>query len=206
MYKFLFVFLLLGPLAYAETKNDFNYVEVGYAKASDFAFIEGEDYGNGPTFSASWQFQPHWFLAFTHFASHGAHDEFTRDPIDAEENTLGLGYIFHTTKKTDWYGRIGRVHRDLPGDHVYLDAPLSTYTPQVESDSTSFAIGARHRLSPYVELSWSGEALIGDESHQNDFRGIISPRFYLNQDFSLGLQLSLGGDLMLFELIARFQF
>jgi len=202
LHHYLFTLLFVSTFACAETRNDFSYVEVAYADAGCCILFGDESYGNGPKFAASWDFQSRWFVMYSAFSSDGGRDSYTDDLLKYSERALSLGYVFHTSAKTDWYGRIGGVRVDRP-TYVSLYYPLDSFTTQSEGDGVVAAFGARHRMAKRFELSWAAEIMQGEV---DDLRGIINPRLFVSDQFSIGAQFTIGAEIVLFDLNARWQF
>lgn len=202
MLRGLLALVFACSLAQAETRNNYTYVEAGYASTGVSFFVVGEEYGDGTKLSASWQFAEQWFVYASSLNSDG-HEHYTNDYIEANEQSLNVGYVFASTRKTDWFTRVGRVHRELPGANIYQPYPQEDYTLMQDYYSNSIAFGARHRLTKRIELSWLAEALTGSD---DDARASVNIRFFPTDALSVGYQVALSGELAEFILNVRYQF
>jgi hypothetical protein len=154
---------------------NYTYVELGYSETEFDVAGAGDLDGDGFTLSGSVELTDEWHA----FAAYGNADlDFG---IDLDTWLIGAGYRYPLRDDTDVYGRVMYVNMeaDVPGP----------------GDPDDDGLGLQARLRHWVNDDFEVEGGIqylnvsdGDTSLQAE------ARYYFQENFSVGLGLSFGGD------------
>jgi Outer membrane protein beta-barrel domain len=157
--------------------NPFNYtyVELGYAETEFDIAGAGDLDGDGFTLSGSYEINEDWHA----FAGYGNADlDFG---IDLDTWLIGAGYRYPLREDTDVYGRLMFVNleADVPGPG------------DPDDDGLGIQARIRHWINDDLEVEGGIQYLNVSDS---DVSLQAEGRYYFQDNFSVGLGLSFGGD------------
>jgi hypothetical protein len=164
----------------------YTYAELGYAE-TEYDALGGDVDGDGLTLSGSIAINNEWHA----FASYGNADlDFG---IDLDSWALGAGYRYPLRNDTDIYGRVMflNVEADLPGPG------------DADDDGLGLQARMRHWVNDDFEVEGGIQYLNVDDS---DVSLQAEGRYYFQDNLSVGVGLTFGGDTDGIGISARYIF
>jgi predicted porin len=159
----------------AQTKPfNYTYVELGYAETEFDLGGPGDIDGDGFTLRGSLELNDEWHA----FASYGNADlDFG---IDLDTWAIGAGYRYPLRDDTDIYGRL-----------MYVDMEADTGFGSADDDGLGLQVRLRHRLTDEFEVEGGIQYL---DVNDSDTSLQAEGRYYFQDNFSVGVGLTFGGD------------
>lgn len=196
------VLLLLSRTALADDVDPFSYVQFGHGQAGfSCGWSESTDV-DGSAFAASWRVADDWVVAGSYFSSDARRERCTDMQLSADVRTATLSYLFASSRRVDWFAKLGWIYRDYPDRYRYNET-LGEYQRDIYKGSDALlGAGARHSIGRFFEAGWEVGA-VNSTDVAPYFSGAI--RWRMTERLSLGFQYSVYG-VGVAELAARYRF
>ncbi|MFZ5842510.1 MAG: hypothetical protein ACOY3E_06350 [Pseudomonadota bacterium] len=203
MLRMLLALSLVSFAALADSVQPFSYLQVGSGRAGFECGWNETTNLDGTALTASWQFQPEWFVAGQQFESNTRHENCSDLDLTVELQSVATGYVIHSSASSDWFAKVGWLHRQYPGEEDFNHETAEYERTLYDRDDTVVSGGARHRFGRFFELNWDAGYITQGVGRAY---GVATMRWLATEQFSVGIQYSQYGAFSTAELNARYRF
>jgi long-subunit fatty acid transport protein len=183
--------LVIAPLAVQAAAPDYNYLDLGFSKASISTFSGGKGY----QLDGSYSFANYWFVAASYGRNNFSGGALTGGFFTTDE-VLTVGGHLALTDSLDLVGRVAYASdRWKQGPSTNLFPGFSVSTEDLQ-DGYAFGFGIRAMLLDQLELNAfidrNNAGLMSHDHTRAETTASVGAMYKMTDDFGLGLSYARG--------------